>query len=79
MSIKGASRFLSLIIGIVFILLGAIPVYFDYPFSKGPNSGPTNLRDLILIIAHEQWPLFLLFGFIFCLFFVFLLLKARKI
>jgi len=77
MSMKGVARFLSFIIGIAFILLGAIPACFEYPYSDGPNSGPTNSWDLILIIAHEQWPIFLFIGFIFCLFFVFLLLKAR--
>lgn len=64
------------VIGMIFLLLGAIPAFFAYPNSNGPNSGPLNLRDLILIISYENWLYFLILGLV--LYLLILFQKLRK-
>ncbi len=40
---KRASFLISLLVGVTFIVYSAIPSVYAYPYSDGPNSGPTNM------------------------------------
>jgi hypothetical protein len=46
------SSVLSMILGIILTFLGILPFIFKYPFSDGPNSGPANIWELILMISY---------------------------
>jgi|GEM_PF-1397577 hypothetical protein len=62
MFIRQAFYTLSVLFGILFIGIGILPALFAYPFSDGPNAGPSSIWDLILMIAHEQWMFMLPLG-----------------
>ncbi|MDQ0888805.1 hypothetical protein QFZ81_003893 [Paenibacillus sp. V4I9] len=75
MNKKRLSTKITLIIGAVLIVFGAFPSIFAYPYSDGPNSGPTNTWELTLMIAYEGWMWFLIIGLVLS---VFSLLKLRR-
>ena len=76
MNKKHLSNTITLIIGLALIVLGAIPSIFTYPYSNGPNSGPSNIWELNLMIAYEGWICFLIFGLVLS---VVSLLKLRRL
>jgi hypothetical protein len=65
---KHLSTTITLIIGAALIVLGAIPSIFAYPYSDGPNSGPSNTWELTLMIAYEGWIWFLIIGLVLSVF-----------
>ncbi len=54
--------FFFLAIGILISFFGLLPFVFDYPFSDGPNSGPRNYWELILMISYEGKGKYLIVG-----------------
>jgi len=79
MFLNRVSFFLSIIMGLIFIVLGAIPAVFNYPYSDGPYSGPSNLWEFILMIAYELWLFFLIVGFALCLLSIYLHMSFSKL
>jgi hypothetical protein len=73
---KGISLYFSLIIGLALIVSAAIPSVFTYPYSDGPNSGPSNPWELFLMISYEGWLWFLIIGLVLT---VISLLKLRRL
>ncbi|UOE95782.1 hypothetical protein [Alkalihalobacillus sp. LMS39] len=59
--------------------LGIIPFLFNYPISDGPNSGPANSWELILMISYGGMGWYLLIGLGLFILTVFLVLKQRKL
>ncbi|MFC4775277.1 hypothetical protein ACFO9Q_00580 [Paenibacillus sp. GCM10023252] len=59
---KAIVYFLSLL-GVLFMAWGVLPVLADYPYSDGPNSGPSNAWELIVMISYEDWGWLLCIGF----------------
>ncbi|MFJ7646861.1 hypothetical protein ACIQ1H_04885 [Lysinibacillus sp. NPDC097279] len=55
---------LFLISGLIVTLFGFTPFLFYYPFSDSPNSGPSNLWELILMISYEGKVWYLIFGIV---------------
>lgn len=51
-----------LVIGLLSTIMGSLPFYFAYPFSNGPNSGPANGWELILMLSYEGQTWYLLGG-----------------
>ena len=49
MNKKHLSNTITLIIGLALSIFGAIPSIFAYPYSNGPNSGPSNAWEVSLI------------------------------
>lgn len=54
-----------LLIGVLVLYIASIPLLFAYPFSDGPNSGPSNTWELMRMMAYESWGLFLFIGMAF--------------
>lgn len=54
-----------LIIGALFLFIASIPLFNAYPYSDGPNSGPSSTWDLIRMISYQSWALFLIIGLVF--------------
>jgi LPXTG-motif cell wall-anchored protein len=69
---------LLLILGAIVTIIGILPFMFAYPYSDGPNSGPSNVWELILIISYEGWGWYLIIGIVLLLFSSFSLFKQRK-
>ncbi|MBD3919364.1 hypothetical protein H8B09_11415 [Paenibacillus sp. PR3] len=78
MFLRQAVYLLSVLIGILFIGIGTLPALFAYPFSDGPNSGPSSMWDLILMIAYEQWMFMLPLGIILFLGPIISVIKQRR-
>ncbi|KRE40930.1 hypothetical protein ASG81_16975 [Paenibacillus sp. Soil522] len=74
MSLKAISYF-SLIIGTALIFYGALPSVFAYPYSDDPNSGPSNIWELTLMISYKGWIWLLIIGLVLS---VFSVLKLRR-
>lgn len=55
---------LLLISGLFVTFIGLFPFIFTFPLSDGPNSGPSNLWQLILIISFEGKEWYLFFGIV---------------
>ena len=55
---------LFLISGLVATFFGLFPFLFAYPFSDSPNSGPSNLWELILMISYAGKVWYLIFGIV---------------
>lgn len=51
-----------LMVGAIFILISTIPLLNIYPYNEGPNSGPSNIWELVRMIAYDLWALFLIIG-----------------
>ncbi|SIQ41245.1 hypothetical protein SAMN05880570_1663 [Paenibacillus sp. RU4T] len=41
-------------LGIALIVFGLLPAVYAYPYSSGPDSGPRNDWELMLMIAYEN-------------------------
>ncbi|GIO08583.1 hypothetical protein [Brevibacillus reuszeri] len=54
----------SLLFGALLVFIAAIPLVFSYPYSDGPNSGPSNAWELVRMIAYDSWALFLISGLV---------------
>lgn len=54
-----------LLIGALVLYIASIPLFYAYPYSRGPNSGPSNSWELIRMMAYESWGLFLFIGLVF--------------
>ena len=76
---KGIVILMLLIIGALFTVLGMLPLIYSYPYSDGPNSGPSNNWELILMISYEGWGWYLSIGIILFLLSMFLFTRHRKI
>ncbi|MGE7839580.1 hypothetical protein ACQKNX_02195 [Lysinibacillus sp. NPDC093712] len=50
--------------GLFVTFLGLFPFIFAYPFSDSPNSGPSNLWELILMISYEGKGWYLILGIV---------------
>ncbi|MCR2820477.1 hypothetical protein [Lederbergia panacisoli] len=68
-----------LVLGAFITIIGVLPYIFSYPYSDGPNSGPSNNWELILIISYEKQFWCLLIGIALLLFSFFPLLKQQKV
>lgn len=56
-------------ISAICIAVGVIPYIFDFPISTGPQSGPKNMYELIVMLCYENRMLkFGLIMFIFCIY-----------
>jgi hypothetical protein len=70
---------LLLILGATSIVIGILPFVFAYPYSEGPNSGPSNGWELILMLSYEEQLWYLLIGITLSFISVSPLFKQRKI
>ncbi|MGO4495682.1 hypothetical protein AB4114_07210 [Paenibacillus sp. 2RAB27] len=75
MVMRRFSYFFFFIIGTALIVMGALPSVFAFPYSDGPNSGPSNTWELALMISYDGWIWFLVIGLVLS---VFSLLKIRR-
>ncbi|CAN7742569.1 hypothetical protein [Paenibacillus sp. LjRoot56] len=75
MAKRRVSYFFFFIIGMALILIGVLPSVSAYPYSDGPNSGPSNTWELALMISYEGWIWFLIIGLALL---IFSLLKIRR-
>lgn len=57
-----------LLVGAIFLFIASLPLFFTYPYNDGPSSGPSNSWELVRIMAHESWALFLFIGLIVLMF-----------
>lgn len=69
----------SLILGLIITVFGILPFVFSYPYNDSPNSGPSNLWELILMLSHDLkgWSLFI--GIVLLALFFSLIFKQRKL
>ncbi|MET3941461.1 MFS superfamily sulfate permease-like transporter [Paenibacillus sp. PvP094] len=58
---KMASQSL-LVLGAIFIITAALPLFFNYPYRDGPQSGPSNVWELVQMFAHDSWASLLIMG-----------------
>jgi hypothetical protein len=70
---------LLLILGAIGTIIGILPFIFAYPYSDGPNSGPSNVWELILMISYEGKGWYLILGIALLLLSMFSLFKQRKV
>lgn len=70
-------NFLSLLLGVILTFLGVLPFVFSYPFSNGPNSGPSSLWELILMVSYDGKSWYLIIGIALLLLPLFFVLKER--
>ena len=76
---KGIVTLILLILGALFTVLGVLPLIYSYPYSDGPNSGPSNDWELILMISYVAWDWYLIIGIILFLLSMFLFTRQRKV
>ena len=76
---KGIVTLILLILGALFTVLGMLPLIYSYPYSDGPNSGPLNDWELILMISYVAWDWYLSIGIILFLLSMFLFTRQRKV
>jgi hypothetical protein len=69
---------LLLILGAIGTIIGILPFIFDYPYSDGSNSGPSNMWELILMVSYEGKVLYLILGIALLLLSSFTLFKRRQ-
>lgn len=75
---KRISVFL-LILGLLAMFIGILPFIFAYPYSDGPNSGPLNVWELIIMTSYDGWGWYLVIGIVlFILSIFFLFLRQKK-
>lgn len=78
-----ALKILSLVMavsGVVVTFLGILPFIFAYPYCDYcPNSGPSNLRELILMTSYEGKGWYLVIGIVLLVLSVQLFFKQRKV
>jgi len=55
---------LFLISGLIATFFGLFPFLFAYPFSDSPNSGPSNLWQLLLMLSYEGQGWYLILGIV---------------
>lgn len=70
---------LSMILGVILTFIGILPFVFKYPFSEGPNSGPENIWELILMVSYEGKGWYLIIGIGLLLLTLSLFFKQRKL
>jgi hypothetical protein len=70
---------LLLILGAIVTIIGILPFTFAFPYSDGPNSGPSNVWELILMISCEGKGWYLILGIALLLLSMFSLFKQRKV
>lgn len=58
---KRVSLYFIFIFGMALLVIGVIPV-FAYPYNDGPNSGPSNTWEILLMISNEGWVWFNIIG-----------------
>lgn len=51
-----------LVLGAIFIITAAIPLFFNDPYHDGPHSGPSNMWELVQMFAHDSWASLLIMG-----------------
>lgn len=68
---------LSLIFGVFLTLFGGLPFIITYPFSDGPNAGPSNFWELVQMVAYEGQVWYLTIGIIILVLSVVFLSKLR--
>lgn len=69
---------LLLILGAIGAIIGILPFIFDYPYSDGPNSGPSNMWQLILMVSYEGNGWYLILGLTLVLLSMFTLFKPKQ-
>lgn len=52
----------SLMLGAMLIILAAIPVFFNDPYRDGPQSGPSNVWELVQMFTYDSWAWLLALG-----------------
>jgi hypothetical protein len=70
---------LLLILGVIGTIIGILPFTIGYPYSDGPNSGPSNYWELVLMISYEGRGLYLIIGFALLLISLFSLYKQKNL
>jgi len=70
---------LSLFLGVILTFLGVLPFVFSYPFSNGPNSGPSSLWELMLMISYDGKGWYLIIGIALLLLPLFLVFKGKTL
>ncbi|KQU21876.1 MULTISPECIES: hypothetical protein [Peribacillus] len=70
---------LLLVLGTIVTIIGILPFMLAYPYSDGPNSGPSNVWELILMISYEGQRGYLIIGIVLLLFSSLSLFKQRKV
>ncbi|ANB60999.1 LPXTG cell wall anchor domain protein [Anoxybacillus amylolyticus] len=67
-----------LVVSIFSTIIGSLPLYFAYPFSNGPNSGPANKWELLLMLSYEGQKWYLFVGIVLLLALVFSYFKQKR-
>ena len=70
---------LTLVLGGSITLIGIVPFVFIYPYSNGPNSGPTNGWELLLMISYDVKLLSLIVGMLLLLTSSYLLFRGKRV
>lgn len=67
------------ILGTILSIFGILPFIFNYPHSDSPDSGPSNLWELILMISYDGKGLHLFVGIALLVLSFFLIFRQRKL
>ncbi|WP_416295598.1 hypothetical protein ACM7Q1_02970 [Paenibacillus illinoisensis] len=51
-----------LVLGAIFIITAAIPLFFNDPYRDGPHSGPSNVWELVRMFTYDSWAWLLAIG-----------------
>ncbi|WP_026674766.1 LPXTG cell wall anchor domain-containing protein [Alkalihalobacterium bogoriense] len=71
---------LLILFGVILTFLGVLPYIFNNPHSAGPYSGPANYWELLLMIAYDSKPWYIIIGVCLLISMISsLLLKRRKL
>ena len=70
---------ISLTFGTVVAIIGILPYLFNYPYSNSPDSGPSNLWELILMISYDGKGSYLIVGIALLFLSFSLLFRQRKL
>ena len=70
---------ISPILGAIFTIVGILPFVFNYPYSDSPNSGPSNLWELIIMISYDGKGWYLFVGIAFLVLYFFQIFRQRKL
>lgn len=67
------------ILGVILSVFGILPFIFNYPHSDSPDSGPSNLWELILMISYDGKGWYLFVGIALLVLSFFLIFRLRKL
>lgn len=67
------------ILGVILSVFGILTFIFNYPHSDSPDSGPSNLWELILMISYDGKGWYLFVGIALLVLSFFLIFRLRKL